>query len=60
MRHLTALTLAAVFTAGAASVAFAGCPGVTHTASNPATVASADQATSSTKVTIPESPKSGS
>ena len=60
MRHLTALALAGVFAAGVSSAAFADCPGVTHSASNPATVASADQATSSTKVTIPETPKSGS
>lgn len=57
MRHLTALALAGAFIAGVSGAAFA-CPGMMKSASTPSTVASADQAAPSTKITVP--PKSGS
>lgn len=57
MRHLTALALAGAFALGASSAALAGggCSGMYETASNPTPVASADQATPSTKITTQKS-----
>lgn len=52
MRHLTLLALAGAFALGVSSAAMAACFDGHQTAS-------ADQATSSTKVTIPGSTKSG-
>ncbi|HEX6141570.1 MAG TPA: hypothetical protein VFZ01_02535 [Geminicoccaceae bacterium] len=60
MRHLTVLALAGAFAFGASSVAMADCVDGHKTASNPASVASADQAAPSTKVTVPGTTKSGS
>ena len=57
MRHLTALALAGLFAAGASTAAFAACFDGHETASNPSTVATADQAAPSTKI---KTPKSGS
>ena len=57
MRHLTALALARLFAAGASTAAFAACFDGHETASNPSTVATADQAAPSTKI---KTPKSGS
>ena len=57
MRHLMALALAGVFALGASSAAFAACVDGHQSASNPATVADADQAAPSTKI---KTPKSGS
>ena len=57
MRHLTVLALAGLFAIGASSAAFAACFDGHQTASNPSSVASADQAAPSTKI---KTPKSGS
>lgn len=57
MRHLTVLALAGLFAAGASSAAFAACFDGHQTASNPSTVATADQTTPDTKI---KTPKSGS
>jgi hypothetical protein len=59
MRHLMALVAFSFAVAFGSAVALADCAGM-HTASTPDRVASTDQAAPSTKVVLPQAPKSGS